>query len=274
MRIKKKLEHLLPWSRAGKQFSRRGILIGLALCFLLALGVRIFAWQIEPTISRDGIYYINKAEILQLDDNDPKKIELIASNDTLHFYCAYIACGAFNLSPEQLGLGTNILLGAFLPGIFFGIIWLLFKNSELALATAILAAVHPKLVEYSIVIQREMPYLFCCGLFFLFLILFFKSGKWYWSILIGLTSTMGFFFRYEGIELWVIALIVFAVYFIIDRTRRLKNLIGFAVFTAFSLLCLVGCLMVIHQSPEKIMDTMLKKTITYTRKSLYNPGTE
>ena len=79
MRIKKKLEHLLPWSRAGKQFSRRGILIGLALCFLLALGVRIFAWQIEPTISRDGIYYINKAEILQLDDNDPKKIQYMQS---------------------------------------------------------------------------------------------------------------------------------------------------------------------------------------------------
>lgn len=266
MKITNTIKTLLTWSQDSSTLSRRSIFIGLALCLMVAFSIRVFSWHAEPTISRDGIYYIQSAEFIQTKDCNLEKINFITGESELHLYSVYLSCSSwFNITPAQLGLWTNILLGSLLPIILFAIARIVFKNSEMALAVAFLGALHPKLIQYSIVVQREMPYMFCCGMFFLFALYVCCRGRWYWSIGMGFFAATAMFLRHEGAELFVFAIVAFIICFCQATGSRQKKILA-AIFFFFSFgVCSVVCLNALHKTPQEYVCAMWDRAISYAK---------
>ena len=115
-------------------------------------------------------------------------------------------CG---MSGYAAGVGINLFLGSLLPLVCYGIIRQITVRREIALAGALLVAVHPLAIELSANVQRDIPYLFFtggaifCGLHAV------KCGKWYWWSFCSLFLALGIFSRYETLELLPLILLYF-----------------------------------------------------------------
>ena len=115
-------------------------------------------------------------------------------------------CG---MSGYAAGVGINLFLGSLLPLACYGIIRQITVRREIALAGALLTAVHPLAIELSANVQRDIPYLFFtggaifCGLHAV------KTGKWYWWSFCSLFLALGIFSRYETLELLPLILLYF-----------------------------------------------------------------
>lgn len=184
--------------------------ITLLLVGILALGVRLAAWSLEPVVSRDGVRYIQLAEALHAAGGSFDKLasaqgEYVQSP----FFVAILASHVSGASPHVIGVVMNVLLGSFFPVLIYMIISQLDDKPAIAITGALFAALHPVLINYSIEVQREMGYLFFAGWFFYFLIRALKRKQWYCSYCTGAAAITAFFFRYEGAELYCFAGMVY-----------------------------------------------------------------
>lgn len=245
---KEKFITFQKWSKQGKELSPKAITLGLFFCILLALGLRLLSWYIEPVISRDGCYYIQEARRLLADNYDQKKF----GSNTVLFYISYLASHLFYLKPHVLAIVTNIVLGSLLPLVLFGIAKQMLKDREVALATAFICAVHPTLIKYSIEVQREIIYLFPAALFFLSIVYFWNTKKWYWNIAAAFSATSAMFFRYEGFELFLIAFIVYFLSFWRAKEKRMRSLFDPSLFLFSTILCTCLLLLLTPQSPLEL----------------------
>ena len=115
-------------------------------------------------------------------------------------------CG---MSGYAAGVGLNLFLGSLLPLVCYGIIRQITTRHEIALAGALLAAVHPLAIELSTNVQRDIPYLFFTGAAIFCGLRAIKFGKWYWWSLCSLFLVLGIFSRYETLELLPLILLYF-----------------------------------------------------------------
>ncbi len=229
-----KYHKLLRWSRSGREITPRMLTAGLLACFLIAAAVRIYAWHVEPVPSRDGINYIRRALLIreQRSGGCPEKLYPPVLPTPHYLYSAYLSLNLFSLTPRALGAGTNILLGSLLPLLIGGISRLLWKRRDPVLICALLAAVFPPWVDWSIEIQREIPHLFfnCC--FFLSLLLYWrKKSRCRCAAAMGGFSAFSLITRYEGGETVLLSLVWFA-YLLWKSPSKLKILLHGAVMFA------------------------------------------
>ena len=258
-RWKEKIIAFQNWSKQGKPLPSRFVFGGVILCLLLALVLRLLSFYIEPVISRDGTFYVLTAEKLIAEDWNQEAFTVLNGNFPTFFYISYLASNLFDLSPYHLAIGTNILLGSLLPLIFFLIVRKLFKNDEVALAAALMCAVHPTLVEYSIEVQRESIYLFCSAVFVLFMVYFWNDRKWYWCVGAGGTVALAFFFRFEGIELCIGAIVIFAIVFGQCKAKRRICFVYPMLFAGTFLFCSSILILWLRLSPFKMLNGMVDK---------------
>ncbi len=244
MPIPEKFHKLLRWSRSGREITPRMLAAGLLACFLIAVALRIYVWHVEPVPSRDGVNYIRRAWELREQRSGccPGKLYPPVLPTPHYLYSAYLSLNLFSLTPGILGVSTNILLGSLLTFLIGGISWLLWKRKDLVLICALLAAVFPPWVDWSIEIQREMPHLFfnCC--FFLSLLLYWRKKSQYWcAAAMGGFSAFSLITRYEGGEIVLLSLALFA-YLLWKSPSKLKILLHGAVMFAvmFSVLLLIS----------------------------------
>lgn len=174
------------------------LLTGLCLFGLL---LRLLLLYLEPMISPDSIFYLDAAE----EWSEHGMSGLLASKRgfaiplLLLFLLNLVhACG---FPYEISGLIVNVFLGcAMIPLFYFAALWI-FNDRRTALFAALLAAIHPSLIEYSTDILRETPMIF-----FMLLILFFiaraeRKGVPSLWIPAGFFATAACLTRYEALEL-------------------------------------------------------------------------
>lgn len=202
----------------------------LVFCCLLGLFLRISAFFLESTISTDGVTYVFMAEHWLKTGAPPYNLYLPLYPWIMKLL---MCCG---VSAFSAGIGINILLGSFLPLICYGILRLLVARREVAVAGALLTAVHPSLIDLSINIQRDTPYLFFCGCAIFCLLHAVRSSKWYWWGFCGCFLVPGIFSRYETLEFFpLIMLYLFAaaVFKVISWKKAL------ACFLSFGIACVI-----------------------------------
>ena len=240
------------WLRRDFYFTTQQVICIVIMILFIALLLRIACWWVEPVISRDGIRYIEWAEALKTANGD---FDILAEQYTEYtqspLFISILALPIPGMTPHTIALLLNISLGTLLVFIVF----LLFKyttnNNNIALAGALIAAVHPTLINYSIEIQRECGYLFCTSLFLLFFIIYFHNTKLIFSNIAAVAGVFAFLFRYEGWELFLFAGLAFAfVLFYNKSINRFRLVCHILLFGGTTILTILITLLILQKTPS------------------------
>ena len=136
------------------------------------------------------------------------------------------------LGAEVVGRGLSLFLGSMIPVISFVIALRVFQNIRIALVTALLLAVQPDLVPYSVQPLRENFYVFFEALLLLTIVESVKNGTYFNWGLCGVLVSFISFCRYEGMEfILIVPFVIVGMAFIdgIKRKRALLNIASFSV---------------------------------------------
>ena len=239
----------LPWS------------VTLLCIVILAFCLRLGVWYCDPVISRDGISYILLAETLRKSDGNFEVLaQMRGEYRQSPFFISILASDIFGASPHLIALTMNIVLGSLFSVVIYMIFMQLSKKSTIALTGALFVAVHPTLINYSIEVQREMGYLFFSGCCFFFLFGEWGGRPWYWSAVTAVTAVLAFFFRYEGLELFIFCGIIYLI--LLKQNFKWKEWGRGVVFVLSVILAIVMILLSCQKSPAKWFKNSLDK-ITY-----------
>lgn len=177
----------------------RKLLLGAIL--LLALLLRLLCWHMEPTLSRDGVTY---AELIQIwvDGGSFQAIlqhwpECWLPPLPLGLVLLLVKCG---LPLETAGVGVNIVSGTLIPLLVYRMAKIVTCNNSIALGATLLAAVHPMLIELSIEIQRDTPYLFLIGCTLCFLLEAVRRANCFFWGAGGIFLGLAILTRFESLE--------------------------------------------------------------------------
>ena len=187
---------------------------------------------VDPTVSRDGINYIELVEEWQKDNKLPvvHKPRTISPPPLYLFLVKELS--SFGFSVKHSGIALNIILGALIPLILFGIVNEITNNVFWAWCTMLFAVFHPALNELSIQFQRDIAYLFFSALMLWTICKGINKKNNFFFLCSGLFAGMAFLVRYEAIELLAIALIFIIVAQINHKIEiKSKGLIYLAFFT-------------------------------------------
>lgn len=201
----------------------------------------------DPTLGRDSVNYIGIIQLWHRTGSIDGVLKVLPDfwfpPLSLFFGKLLVDCG---LSAESAAVGMNIFFACFLPLIVFGIAREVTQNKKIALCSAILLAFNPTVIDLAVEAQRDMPYLFFCGLLLFFACSAIRRNRWYWWTAAGVFFAPSFLIRYETLELLPVFGIYLFVMLIIKKGERLRYLAYGIVFstaltvTLFLLLFLSG----------------------------------
>ncbi len=232
---------------------------------VLALGVRLFLWEMEPVISRDGVYYLETARRFSGVSG-----EVIPE----YFFSPPLWIGILGVffrlgwDTEFWGMGVNLFAGVLLPLVVCCGMLELKQSRMAALAAAALVAVHPSAAALSVVLQRESLYLLCCAVMAV-MALRAAHSVWWWGVA-GVMAGFAAMLRFETMEFVLLAGcgFLYCVAFRITGWRR-----SLAALGLYGLgMCLGGLLVFIFLSfslpyldisPMKYFENALGKVLPY-----------
>lgn len=229
---------------------RRESMYILAGILLFGLLLRILGWFLEPTVSRDGILYLNLIQVWHEGDSFEAVMHYWKQFWIPPFplYLMKIIMG-LGFSAEVAGVGLNVILGSSLPAIMYGIAIMTCNNRWIAIASALLCAVNPSLIDLSIEPQRDTIYLFFCGLLIYALLSGIRCGKWCCWSAAGIFFSVSYLTRYETLEFIPILSMCFVLLMLFQRDAWKKHLLngGIFVFSALITLLLLVFLMGVEE---------------------------
>lgn len=172
------------------------ILTAIAVAALL---LRLLALLGNPILPRDGIEYLGFCE-RWFEEGDAFLDASVRSRPLLFQYLvvALMRCG---LSSEAAGVGLNVVAGSLLAVPFLLAGRALFQSEIAGLCAAVLAAVLPPLVEFSISPMRDCLYLFFAIWAWFGVIQALRTGKPLWATLVGAAALFALQCRFEAFEL-------------------------------------------------------------------------
>ena len=169
--------------------------------FVLSLLLRLLCWFMEPTLSRDAVVYVEIISAWFAEGGfsgvlrywpdcwiPPLPVGLVL---------LLVKCG---LPLEASGVGLNLALGSLIPLLVYRMAEIVTVNRSIVLGAALLAAVHPTLIELSIEIQRDTTYLFLIGCVLCFLLEAVRSRSSFFWGLGGLFLGLSILSRFESLE--------------------------------------------------------------------------
>lgn len=230
---------------SGVALEKRDFLI-LAGVVLLAAVLILLHRVWEPEMGRDSSLYLLMIEQWSCGGFD--QVLKVWPNywiPPLLLYTATVLthCG---LSPETAALTVCMSCGILLPLVSFAIAQEIFKDKRISFAAALLTALNPSVIDMSIQVQRDVPYLFSAGWCIFFIIAAIKRQKWFWWCIAGIVFSAASLIRLETFEF----LPLLGVYFVIVLCKKqqkwhqcLRNLavFGISAVAGFALLlCVTG----------------------------------
>ena len=194
-----------------EKYRTAGLLGGI---ILLSLFLHLISWFLEPTISRDGIFYLELVQVWH-EQGDFQGVLTEWPQFWLPPFPLYLMklltdCG---FSVEAAGVGLNIAMGCCMPLIVYGIAMEIIRERKIALCSALLMALNPSMIELAIEAQRDVVYLFFCGLLIYFLVCGIQRKEWFYWGFAGMFFSCSFLTRYETLEF--VPLIFFSFLFLL-----------------------------------------------------------
>jgi len=243
----------------------------LALLVLTALVWTVLSFYLEPVISRDGVVYLGIVQEWHEHGNG-QYIEQWPFIPPLALYLMKLLmdCG---LSAVAAGIGINIVLRSLLPVITYLTTQEVLGDKRIAIAAALLITFNPSLNDLAIEPQRDIIYLFFCGIMIWLLLAAIIRKKWYFAAAAGAFLSPALLARHEAFEMLLIAglgLVILIIKNYRDWKRHLGNAAAFLaafVLTSYLLLSMMGVLELVprycvsYQSRVMLME-----------QKLYNPG--
>lgn len=240
---------------------------GLGAVVFVAFCLRFFSWWMEPTISRDGVKYIGFVQSWrQFSAFD----DFFAANPLFNIPPFFIYLTEFisrnaGVSPEYAALALNIVLGALLVLIAFDLLKEAGASAVICWCAAILTAVHPVLISYSIQVQRENLYLFFCSLFGSCAIRALKRNSPVWWIGAGVFSSGAFLTRYEGGELFLLGSIL-PFWSGWCQRKWQKAMVGISLFFLSSMVCFLMLTWLLQVPLDFYFGPFLSKIFSFAKR--------
>lgn len=219
--------------------------ITLLLVFitLFSLLLKFFFWQLEPVISTDGALYVLLVRQWYETGSYEAMVQSIPGTGYLPplplFLIKFLMY--FGMSAENAGLGWAFVLGAALSVVAYGIAYEVTRNKKIAVASALLFALHPTVNEIGVEIQRDIFYLFCAGCAIWLACIAIRQKRWYLWAISGIPCGVSVLCRFETFEL--LPLVIF-ILFLLAVMKRIswRNAIAsgtvfFFIFIVTVLLC-------------------------------------
>lgn len=207
---------------------------------MVVLALTLYHRAYEPTLGRDSVNYIGIIQIWHETGSIEGVLEAVPKfwfpPMSLFLGKVLVDCG---IPAESAAVGMNMFFACFLPLIIFGIANEITQNRKIALCSAALLAFNPTVIELAVEAQRDMPYLFFCGLMFFFACCAIRREKWYFWAAAGLCAAFSLLIRYETLELVPVFGCYFLVLLIIQKGKRLKNLLHGSVLLGVCVLSLL-----------------------------------
>ena len=199
----------------------------------LSLFLSLFCWNLEPTVSRDGLLYLELVQVWHDHGSFQAVLEywprFWIPPFPLYLMKLLTDCG---IPAEAAGVGLNIAMGCCLPLIVYGIAMEITGKRNIALCSALLTALNPSMIELAIEVQRDMIYLFFCGLLIYFLACGIHRQKWFYWVFAGVFFACSFLTRYETLEFVPLIAFYFLFLLIAKYMSWKKLLINASVFLA------------------------------------------
>ena len=212
----------------------RNTTVSLILLVLIALLWTAFCFYLEPVISRDGVVYLGIAQEWHEHGNG-QYIERWAFIPPFALYLMKLLmdCG---LSAPAAGIGINIVLRSLLPVIAYLMAWEVLRDKRIAIAAALLMTFNPSINDLAIDPQRDIIYLFFCGIMIWCLLGAMKRSKWYWAAASGAFLAPALLTRHEALEMLLVAGLGLTILIIKNFREWKKHIINTAAFLAAFLL--------------------------------------
>lgn len=193
----------------------------LCLILILALGLRLGRCLLVNRIDKDSVIYIQMAE-----DGVQKGIKYTFDRNSRipPLYVSGMLIGEWiGLGAENSGWLISVVAGALLAFAVFLMARCVFRENNLALIAAFLAAIHPCLVRISAEIMRDSLFVSLVAFALAFVFMAADTGElWKWCFA-GLFSALATLTRNEGIEIVFVVLIWALVELCLNLRTGLKN---------------------------------------------------
>lgn len=191
-----------------KRAERKQDIIRLVVLVAIALVIGVYLIATTVLISKDGVFYIERAQEFS---SDP--IGIIKVHPPGYPFLIFVTHKCADLFADDLSVFTWIYsaqsvtllcrLLAIIPLYFMGKLLVGGKNSFLAILILIFLPFPTKIVCD---VVREWPYLLFLSMGFFFLLWGAKYGKWWVFGFVGLSSGLGYLIRHESAQLVVYGL--------------------------------------------------------------------
>lgn len=216
---------LLPTFKHIRQEKYKYLLL---LFVLLSISLLVIRYLLEPTLSRDSISYLELVQRWNNESFDSLQKTWLPPFP-LYLINMLVNCG---IPAEIAGVGLNIAMGSCLPLIVYGIAIEITGERKIALCSALLTTLNPSMIELAIEVQRDMIYLFFCGLLIYFLACGIHRQKWFYWSFAGVFFACSLLTRYETLEFVPLIAFYFLFLLIAKYISLPKVLINVSVFFA------------------------------------------
>ena len=211
----------------------------LFVASMVVLALSLYHRAYEPTLGRDSVNYIGIIRIWHETGSIDGVLE-VQPDFWFPFLSLYLGkvlvdCG---FSAEGAAVGMNIFFACFLPLIIFGIANEITQNKKLALCSAVLLSFNPTVIELAVEAQRDMPYLFFCGLMIFFACCAIRREKWYFWGVTGICFAFSLLIRYETLEMVPVFACYFLAVLIFRKGKRIQNLCHCMILASAGILAL------------------------------------
>lgn len=222
--MKKTLAYILHFLDRDFSLSKRQVLFAALALLIIGLGLRCGYWTIRDRPPRDEKFYIQAVE--DISSNDPAWFNKYNHYSPLMPWMASAAC--------RVGVSAETALHTLNMG--YAILWVLvmffvcrdvFDDDKAGLLGMAFAAFNPYSVRMASQILREPLYILIFTLSLWIAVRFIKSqgsNPLHPLLLAGLTM-LGFFTRYEGIEISLFLPLAIAVIFIQHKWQYIRKCI-------------------------------------------------
>jgi len=213
-------------------------LIHVAVLFAIALVIGVYLIVTTVLISKDGVFYIERAQQLPSDlisiiKRHPPGYPflILIAHKFVSMFSNNSSVQGWIYAAQSVTLLCRLL--ALIPLYFIGKLLVSGKNSFWAILILIFLP-YPTRIVCDVV--REWPYLLFFATGFFFLLWSAKYGQWWTFGLVGLSSGLGYLIRHESAQLVVYGFLWVAISMFRPKLSRWKNLIGLALlFIGFAI---------------------------------------
>ena len=215
----------------------------LLLIFIFSLLLKIFFFSLEPLVSTDGCLYVAIIQKWHELGSYEAAIQCFPGTGWLPPLPVWLIKSfmVFGVPATTAGFVWAFGLGAALAVVAFGIAYEVTQNKKIAVAAALLFALHPSVNEIGAEIQRDIFYLFFAGCSIWSVCAAIRRKKWFLWAAAAIPCAASALSRFETLELFPLVILILFLLAVMKRISWRKAAANCTAF--FATLCIIVLLL-------------------------------